>query len=614
MKNNKIYCTALIFLIFTLTSCEKYLEVDLQQNQMTLEEVFDKRSTTEAYLAQVYGFLPNEHDFIGGDGGVVPRSDEALFSWLSGVPWLNMNNGSWGPTTTSYDTWSHDYQGINQATVFINNVDRNTELSQANKDVMKAEARFLRAYYYFTLLRKYGPVYIWGDQESDMLSKADEIDRHSLDQNIEFIISEYDKCIGVLPQTITDAAWMGRVTKGIVMAAKSRLLLYAARPLFNGTDLYKGMKNLYGDFMFPQTPDANKWETAAIAAKAVIDLNLYSLYEDTKETDPFRKAIKSYMGIYFEKWNNEIIWGRWIDNANAINVRTAPPRVVKQGYGGIAPSLKLVDTYAMAQSGRYPVTGYEEDGNPIIDPRSGYSDEGFTNPYIHPLDNFAPINAHNSVVGREARFYASVMANGMYWMNTYHGQKLVTFFTGGTSTYLTSGDCVKVGYLWRRFSDPTNDIESGKWGQLTWPYYRLAEVYLNYAEACNEKPSRDESQALLYLNKVRNRSGLNNLEVAYPEVLGNKILLRELIQKERMLELAFEGHRYFDIRTWMIAEEEFNGPNYTLNLLAKNYQDSWQRTDKVFPGKMVFQPKHYFFPINQKQLSEMKNITQNLGW
>src|SRR5690606_24495235 len=257
---------------------------------------------------------------------------------------------------------------------------------------------------------------------------------------------------------------------------------------------------------------------------------------------------------------------------------------------------------------------YEVDGNPIIDPKSGYSDEGFTNPYIHPLDNFAPINAHNSIVGREARFYASVMANGMYWMNTYHGQKLVTFFTGGTSTYLTSGDCVKVGYLWRRFSDPTNDIESGKWGQLTWPYYRLAEVYLNYAEACNEKPSRDESQALLYLNKVRNRSGLNNLEVAYPEVLGNKVLLRELIQKERMLELAFEGHRYFDIRTWMIAEEEYNGPNYTLNLLAKNYQDSWQRTDKVFPGKMVFQPKHYFFPINQKQLSEMKNITQNLGW
>lgn len=611
---NKISLIILVCIMITQTSCEKYLEVDLQQNQMTLEEVFDKRTTTESYLAQVYGFLPNEYDMIYGEGSVVPRSDEALFSWLSGVPWLNMNNGSWGPTTMNYQTWSHDYQGINQATVFINNIDMNTELNENTKAVMKAEARFLRAYFYFTLLRKYGPVYIWGDQGADISAKADDIDRHSLEANISFIVSEYDKCIAILPERITDEAWMGRVTKGIVMAAKSRLLLYAARPLFNGASIYRGLTNYYGDFLFPQNTDPNKWEVAAQAAKAVIDLNLYSLYENNTETDPFKRAIKSYMGVYFEKWNEEIIWGRWMNDAQPINIRTAPPRVVKRGYGGIAPSLKLVDTYAMAESGRYPVVDYEANGEPVIDPESGYVDEGFTEGYIHPLDDFAPIKAHNSIVNRGARFYASVLANGMYWINTYHGEKLVTFYNGGTSTYLTSGDCVKVGYLWRRFSDPSNDIEEDKWGQLSWPYYRLAEIYLNYAEACNEKPNRNEADALLYINKVRNRSGLNNLEEAYPEVIGNKELLRELIRKERMVELAFEGHRYFDIRTWMIAEEEFNGPNYTLDLIATNYEDSWERTDRVFPGRMVFEPKHYLFPINQEQLSEMKNITQNPGW
>ncbi len=607
------YTLLFIVLILGLSSCESYLDVELQ-NQLTLDEVFDKRETTESYLAQIYGYLPDEQNIVTGDGTVVPRSDEALFSWLSGVGWLNFNNGSWGPTSGAYQTWQHDYNGINQATIFINNVDKNTELNAETIAVMKAEARFLRAYFYFTLLRKYGPVYIWGDQPSDITIRPEEIDRHSLQENLDFILSEYDKAIEVLPRQVTDEAWAGRITKGAAMSAKSRLTLYAARPLFNGTPLYHGMKNHYGDFLFPQSTDPEKWEVAAKAAKAVIDLNQYTLNENTSESDPFKRAIKSYMGIFFDFWNDEVIWGRWYSNAHSFVVRASPPRVVKQGYGGYSPSLKLVDTYPMKESGRYPVTGYTENGQPIIDPASGYTDEGFTNPYIHPLDDFAPINAHNSCVGRDARFYASVLANGMNWINTYKGEKVVTFHTGGTSTYQQSGDCVKSGYLWRRMSDPTNNIEEGKWGQFAWPYYRLAEIYLNYAEACNEKPNRDEAEALLYINKVRARSGLNKLEDAYPEVIGNQELLRDLLRKERMVELAFESHRYYDIRTWMIAEEEFSGPNYTRNLLATEYEESWGRTDKVFPGEKVFEPKHYFFPIHQNQLNEMKNITQNYGW
>ena len=594
-------------------ACEKYLDVELQ-NQMSIDEVFNKRQTTEAYLAQIYGFLPNENDMVNGEGGMVPLSDEALFSWFAWVPWTNINSGSWGPTTGDYQVWVANYRGINQATIFMNNVDKNVELNQQSKDVMKAEARFLRAYFYFCLLRRYGPVYIWGDQDADILIPADSVDRHPLAVNVDFIVSEYDKCIAVLPTQITDQAWLGRVTKGAVMAAKAELLLYMARPLFNGTELYHGMTNRKGEFLFPQAPDPTKWELAAKAAKDVIDLNQYSLYEDQTETDPFRKSIKSYMGIYFDKWNSEIIWGRWINSGYDYNVRAAPPRVVKEGYGGFAPSLKLVDTYPMAASGRFPVTGYESDGAPIIDSKSGYVENGFTENFVHPIDNYAPIKAHNSVVGRDARFYASILANGMYWINTFHGEKLVTFYTGGTSSYTETGDCVKTGYLWRRMSDPTNDIEEGKWGQFSWPYYRLAEIYLDYAEACNEKPNREETEALTYVNLIRKRVGLNNLEEAYPEVIGNQDLLRELIRKERMVELAFEGHRYHDMRTWMLAEKEMNEPFYTRNLTSTSYEGSWSRTSSIFPGRRVFEPKHYFFPIHQDQLSEMRNITQNYGW
>ena len=500
----------------------------------------------------------------------------------------------------------------------MDNVDKCTDVTEEVRTRMKAEARFLRAYFYFELVCQYGPVFVWEDQAPNILIHAEDVDRHPLDVNLKFIESEYDKAMKDLPLTITDPMWYGRITKATVMAAKSRLLLYAASPLFNGCDLYKGLKNKDGEYLFPQSADPEKWEKAAQAAKEVIDLNLFSLYEDKTETDPFRKAIKSYQGVTFEEWNNEVIWGVWYTDGQGLNVRCLPPRVVKEGYGGFAPSVKLVDTYPMAKSGRYPVVGYNADGSPVIDPKSGYTDEGFTNNYEHPLEDqahgYTTVKAHNSCVGRDARFYASILANGFNFFNTYNGVKLVTFYDGGTSSYTGSGDCVKVGYLWRRMTDPKLDVESGNWGRIFWPLYRLAEIYLNYAEACNEKPNRNEAEALKYVNMVRARSGLNKLEEAYPEVKGQQSLLRSLIQKERMVELAFECHRYNDVRRWMIAEKEMNGPNWCRNVMATTYEGSWARTDQVWTSKRVFLPKHYFFPINQVQLNEMKNMTQNYGW
>ena len=180
----------------------------------------------------------------------------------------------------------------------MNNVDKNVEINQGTKDIMKAEARFLRAYFYFCLLRRYGPVYIWGDQDADILTKGEDVDRHTLAHNVDFILSEYEKAIAVLPVRITDQAWLGRLTKGAAMAAKAELLLYMARPLFNGAQFLKGMKNKDGENIFPQTADPNKWEAAAKAAKDIIDLNQYALYEDKTESDPFKKAIKSPMPVF----------------------------------------------------------------------------------------------------------------------------------------------------------------------------------------------------------------------------------------------------------------------------------------------------------------------------
>ena len=605
-----IYSTLILFTGILLWSCSDYLTAEVD-DQLTFDKTFSQQRESEQFLARVYSYMPIDTWL----DNLVGASDESYFLWTSwGVKYLNHNNGSWNVTTSDYHRWSHFYRGINQASVFIQNIERNPEITPKNRQTMKAEGRFLRAYFYFSLVQQYGPVFIWGDKEADLGIKSEDVDRHSLEECIKFISDELDLAAADLPLRITDTQWLGRATKGAALGLKSRLSLYAARPLFNGAEIYKGMKNMQGDYLFPQSNDPQKWEIAALAAKQLIDLDVYKLQTSNVGENDFQKAINGYADVLFKEWNNELILGQWM-NGQSIEQRSLVYPIVSNAYGGYAPSLKLVDTYPMSTTGRYPIKGYQANGDPIIDQQSGYDEKGFTNNYLNPADTVKSHTSrvNNSVVGRDARFYASIIYSGMYWINTFHGDKLITYNKGGTAYSNTHTDYNKPGYGFRRLIDPSIDYQNNQWGKYSWPTIRLAEIYLNYAEACNEKPSRNEAEALLYVNKVRNRAGLNNLEVAYPEITGNKELLRSIIQKERMVELAFENHRYYDLRTWMIADQESNGPRYGRVIQSSTYDGFWGRTtDQVLP--IVFEPKHYLFPILQNQLNEMKNMTQNYGW
>lgn len=642
MNKIKLLGLALIVSATSLSSCSDYLEVKLD-DQLNIDEVFSKRATTLSYLRHIYSFLPEDAEYqgsntaaVGGDAAVgTAMSDEALFSWYQWVTYLNFRTGDWGTTTESYNIWANKYVGIEQAGIFMENVDRCPELTSSEKVQAKAEARLIRAFNYFQLFRRFGPVYIWGDRRSEQTIRPEDIDRNTVDENVDFMISEIDKAIADLPVDLPDEmSNAGRVTKGAAMALKSRILLYAASPLFNGCDLYKGqMLNRDGKYLFPQSPDPDKWTKAAQAAKAVIDMNKYQLYENRTESDPMLRAIRSYQGIEFEPWNSEIIWGYWPRMVATTyylpcfnRQRMLPPGLAKNCNGGYCASMKLFDAYPMQESGRFPVDPVKElahpyDGlNPDIDPLSGYAIEGFEDNWEHPIEGptFGTVKAHKSCVGRDARFYASIMANGFKFISNFlvGGNREVTFFTGGTSSY-NPNDCVKSGFLWRRFLPEDLDYDNGNYGEYFYWYFRLGEIYLNYAEACNEMPNRDAREALTYVNKIRNRVGLKNLEDAYPEYnfLSDKDALREMIHKERMVELAFEAHRYYDVRRWMTATTDLTNKNWTLDLIATNYEASWERTTRVWAGAdNVFVPKHYFFPIFQSQLNEMKNITQNYGW
>lgn len=624
MKRSTILSTAVAALV--LTGCN-FLEHNFN-DQMTIEEVFSKRPTTERYLAGLYGYLPD--DIFAYDQTFIGCADDAYFSWEK-MDYELVNSGSYnestvgvrGEWTPKFNPWSNIYIAINQATVFMNHIDECGELTKEERATMKAEARFLRAYFYFNLFKQYGPVYLWFDETPDMKIRSEEIDRHTVDQCVDFIESEMAKAAEDLPLKVSDpTTWQGRITKGTALGMRSRVLLFAARPLFNGggdIGYGKDLVNLYGDHIFPQSYDASKWDKAAKAAKAVIDLDIYSLHKTKEEvSDPVVKGMLSYRETFTECWNEELIFARYYPDASVWNSRVVPPRVFGVGLGGFTPTLKLVDAYPMAATGRYPITGYKSNGEPIVDAASGYEEDGFTEGWYHPTHTDRAIKVHNSMKGRDGRFYASIFFNGMYWIHpdgTKPEYSPVTFYTGGTSTFAhESGDYVKTGFVFTKLTDPNVDTRKNVWGTFTWSYMRLAEVYLNYAEACNEKEDRDAAEALKYLNMIRERAGITQkIEAVYPKVLTSREELRKIIRQERFIELAFEGLRYYDLRTWMIAPEEVNGPRYGLDLTATDYENSWKRSSKICQP-IVFETKHYLFPIAQKQLNEMKNFTQNQGW
>ncbi len=641
MKLLRILASVILTFALSLTSCDSFFDVELD-DQANIDEIFSKSTTTKKYLSHLYSYIPMDEEIVGSHGWVVPRSDEGQYSFYQWVNYLLYKTGNYSSATpageTTYNYWPTYYIAINQCSVFMANADKDKEDNAATITTMKAEARFLRAYYYFCLFRQYGPVFIWGDRLADETIPASSIDRNTVEETVSFIASELKAVAEILPSDITEvgeseARWMGRATKGAALALRSRVLLYAASPLYNGCDLYIGqMQNKAGKFLFPQQKDDTKWEAAAQAALDVINMNKYDLCKSTATGDKFKDGAASYQKVMFDAWNQETIWGWWYRTSSAYAYMGTvggqlgpglPPGFALYAFGGIAPSLNLIDSYPMWESGRYPVKGYQGTNDlsqPIIDPQSGYSATGFTDNYKQPIDvDWAPaIKAHNSCVGRDPRFYACVVPNGFYWPNKTKNKRFRCYNNAECeSKWSATNECIRVGYAWRRLYKANTSLdkqEEYKAIRYVYPAFRMAEIYLNYAEACNEKPQRDANTAITYLNKVRNRVGLNNIEVAYPGIAADKELLRWCIQKERMVEFAFEAQRHYDACRWMIAKRDYPGDNWTLHVSATTYEQSYERSNTDFIGSpKVFRDKDYLFPISSLQLAEMTNMTQNYG-
>ena len=553
-----IYISAAISIAFTLSSCNGFLDRE-EDSFIDKTATFDSYNRTKQYLTYAYTLLPDGLNRFSREAMLASATDDAEFA-IESAEIQQFNNGSWNALNNLDDVWNRYFSGISKCCTLLENTDHvNLDISRLDPDkqveyanslkdirMWRAEARFLRAYFHFELLKRYGPIPIVTSTLS-INGNYENTPRPTMKEVVDFIAKECDIAADTLELTpwrnVNDA--FGRATKGAALALKSRLLLYAASPLYVD----------FGDTNEANKPtDVALWKSAADAAKAVIDLNQYELassYADLFKND-FQNKEYIFVRRYaansdFEKSNFPVSFG---------------------GKGGTNPSQNLVDDYEML------------DGT--------------------PFDWNDPAKAAQPFENRDARLGATILMN----MAPFKGKKVATYPEGADAS--PNPNATKTGYYLRKFLNEDVNIQTGgsSSGHVV-PLFRLAEIYLNYAEALNECDPTNPDIAL-YLNKVRNRASLPNVSALSQEQM------RAVIQHERRVELAFEEHRSWDVRRWKIASSTLGAPLMGVQIERKPLGGYTYMPVKV--EQRVFQPKMYWYPIPQSEVLKLKQWKQNNGW
>lgn len=633
IKFKSFYMLCFAASTLTFTSCEDFLDRQ-EDEKLTFEKVWENRNTTKQYWLNAMSFLPNFNGgYIGDNEPYLGASDECTIAYDRQYRYINF--GSWNASTVPYYSMDKYYKGIRECNILMQNVHKCSDplATQRDLDLYYWQARFARAYYYFLMMCDYGPIFLLGDELLDFSASTESLyrPRNTWEQCVDYVVSEMTECANSdAIQSSYEELEYGLATKGTCQAVISRLLLYSARDLFNGNTLYRNVKNpttsefpdLSGAELFPQQYDANKWLKAAEAAKVLLDNPQYELYR-AGNGNPY----EDYVGITNVNWNSELIWTDRYNNRFSWGVGTVPTGVAGTAYGAVGPTQQQVDAYAMS-NGRYPITGYDLNGNPIADSQSGYdvATEMQLSVWEYPATGWSKftnydIEAPNMYKNREPRFYVTVFFSGNYWLHDQQST-MISFAKGANGN--KSHDYPKSGYLVNRFYDHRLNSASGNWGNITFPVFRLGEMYLNFIESvleCKKRgitlPGGYEQLAMDKWADLRDRAGLVPITEVYPNATTEELI--ELCRKERRVELAFERHRYYDTRTWMIATETDGGPMYGMNTEcpigdnAANVTpaDFWKRT--VFETR-VFKDNHYLYPFSQRELDRNKMLTQNYGW
>ncbi|MDD2996066.1 MAG: RagB/SusD family nutrient uptake outer membrane protein [Paludibacter sp.] len=644
MKNNILKYTVFLFiLIFTVPSCD-FLD-NAPDGEITLEMIFNDKNRTEEWLAAIYSEVPDpythmmkNYDAYADDYS--PSAGWEPFDWDV----ISKIKGNWN----SESPWNGNFWGnlpvrIRSAYIFINNVKPLPDQLVYEKDVqiMKAEARFLIAYYYYLLVNTYGaiPLQTWlsyFDESTDALM----IGQTPYDQAINWIDNELKEVAKILPPKYLEPRLYGRATSVMAQAVRARMLLFAASPLVNGnTDPdYANFVNDKDEKIFNSVYDAQKWKRAVDANKELIDLaeaNGYKLYvelNDDGTIDPFLSYCNMSF-VEFHQGNTEILFPRPSTDYSYMEGHAAPRG--SQGQGGLGVTQSLVDAFFM-NNGLPAISGYDAARKAIINTVSGYKEKGFSvvpdrrkTKWIEgspdasaaqEVNTVVPAGTFNMYVNREARFYVSVYFNGAWYKES---NRYLDFYRGGVDGGPLTGsvwDAPQNGYLLRKRMHPRTNIKNG-----TRPYrpgilYRLAEAYLNYAEALNEWDPAQTTEILTYVNKVRERAGIPTYGSGVDQIPApsGQEAMREAIRRERRVEFNCEyAIRYDDIRRWKqmdLLKGDFDGMNFDGTKKSDNEADPLSYYFRKVYITRAFSDKNYWIPIHQNQLDKNPNLRQIPKW
>lgn len=626
-KQNSIY-TLLIALLCFVSSCD-YLGVSdqLAGGLQNTEQVFDNVSYTKRWYANVFAGIPDYSGINSVNVGAFKNPwtgmcDELVVGYGNSSKY---NNSDRNAANMGFHRYGDCYKYIRQANIFLQKAHpimttgtQGDQLLEDELTQMKANVRFMRAFYHYLLFEQYGPIILVKDKIYNATEDQD-VPRNTVDEVIEYIDSELTAVASELTQEpiFEDKDYRAWPTKGVALAVRAKLWLYAASPLLNGG--YRealSVTNPDGTRLFPDY-DAGKWEKALAACKDFIDYaeaGRYELYKEYKDDNG--AVIDPDKSVYnlFQKYTHEIIWATanndWGGmNGDAFDRRIAP-RCEKNGLGSTGVTQELVDAFYMKDGFPVSATAY-------LPQSTLYQEEGYGT-YKDQNDNFSKkytnVTVSNRYLNREPRFYNTVFFNGRQWPVSCNQ---VLFYNGGNSG-VQEGQATLTGYmLFKRFNRSVSLTNPGVASQFRPSIiFRLADFYLMYAEAANEVNPND-ARVLKYLNLVRERAGLPDIETLNPAIRGNQELQRAAIQRERQIELATEGQCYFDVRRWMIADKNGegrqNGYVHRMNVRGEsNDKEDFNRI--VEASQIVFNRKMYLYPMPDSEMRKTKNLVQNPGW
>lgn len=579
----------------------KYLTIGLMATTMlaSCADILDKKPLTEisdndlwSDPALLKAFVNSRYNQVGVNGAESMQSsivDETELTWLRGCETHNfarlsptdlgrMNGAWWGWDNRS---WSTKWTNISNCNIFFERVDNVGFTDEAEKTKLVGQVRFIRAFEYWDLIARWGAMPII--TKSFSINDREEIvaqKRNTYKECIDFLVGELDQAAKVLPANWSGDDY-GRATSVAALALKSRILLYAASPLMNE------------DVKIPEvgytTPEPDRWQKAAKAAIEALDAAQAAGYElYNLDGDPS----KNYQMIFMDNTeaNKETLFARMGTNsAGGESISSCDQYNNPNGYGGWGgncPLQELVDAYEVVKDG---VASKFDWNNP----------EEKANPYAN----------------RDPRFYATILYDGAKWMTrnveTYFDVDSNGSITGGgkdTKFGNDSWNASPTGYNMKKFMDEGYALNSWNFCARNWIHLRMAELYLNKAEALYN--IGDEEGAREALKPIRERAGMPAITAAGADLL-------EAIKHERRIELAFEEHRYFDVRRWKEAPKYFGSTVHAITI--KKYPDGKKtyEVDKLrsdVGGDRKWDDKMYWLPIPKSEMDKNPNLVQNPGY